>query len=180
MWDRCPPRQRGRAWQGTAQGGDSGRGPRGGVGEHPVVPMAKVAHGRSWWGTRWQIQDAAEPGEGCKSPKHPVIPPELWGKTGPSRTPGTHSGPLAANLPDPTCPHTRGAGTCSPPAPLVAGGQITPPGTPRAPSLVKEQPLPRWHRARGRGWRRGQGQQFQEGWRGCSKRGGPQLPPAWL
>lgn len=78
-WDRCPPRQRGRAWQGTAQGGDSGRGRWAGRGEHPVAPTAKVAHG----GQGDRHRAPLSPGRAA-SHRTPSDPPKPWGKNVPS------------------------------------------------------------------------------------------------
>lgn len=90
-WDRGPPRQRGRAWQGTAQGGDSGRGPWAGG-----APLAKVARG----GQDDRYRAPLSPGRAA-SHQNSQRSSQALGK----------ECPLAANLPDPACPQAGGAGT---------------------------------------------------------------------
>lgn len=177
MWDRGPPRQRGRAWQGTARGGDGGRGPRGGLVTTPRSPRRRWHVAGAGWHVGDKVTDTGQPWArgGLQVTKTPSDPSQALGKGGSFQDP----------------PHPQSSPCCQPSVSpgwgrwhlalpqllLVTGGQIIPPGTPRTPSLVKEQPLPRWHRARGRGWWRGQGTAVPGGMERLLKARGAPAPP---
>lgn len=151
--------------------GSPGRG-----GEHPVVPMAKVARGRSWLARGGQGDRRRTPWGGLQVTRTPSDPSQDLGK---SLQDPWHPQPFPCCQPlDPTCPHAGGAGTwLSPSSSRLQGDKQSPLAHP-GPRLWLRSSCCRAGTGRGAEGPRGdRGQQFREGWRGCSKRGGSQLPP---